>query len=396
MTENPLAETGAAHENSSLASSRRYPYRSWVEVSRGQIAENFNAIRKVVGPRVEVMPVVKADAYRHGAIEVSRTLEGQGARWLAVSNTEEGVALREAGIKARILVMADFLPFTRDTMLAHDLTPVIHSLDDLTEFDRLAASRGRRYRYHLKLDTGMGRLGVRAGAGAVAEAILQARHAELEGLMTHFASAGDYQTNQTEEQLALFDEVAEGLGRAGIRPALVHLSSTIPVAYGREQAWRGMIRPGHAIYGYVSPARGDAPTQILKVKPALTWRATVLSVKELPAGALIGYGGIFRAARPTRVAVLAVGYADGVPHRLSNRGNVIVNGKLAPILGAVSMDLTSVDVSQSPEISVGDAVTLLGSEGAVSIDAQQIAKWAGTISYSVLCGIHARVRRIYV
>jgi alanine racemase len=132
------------------------------------------------------------------------------------------------------------------------------------------------------------------------------------------------------------------------------------------------------------------------VKPALTWRASVLSVKDLPAGALIGYGGMFRAPQPMRLAILAVGYADGVPHRLSNRGSVIVNGKLAPIVGAVSMDLTSIDVTGMPEVQVGDAVTLLGKEGDVSIDAQEIAKLAGTISYSVLCGIHARVKRIYV
>jgi len=157
-----------------------------------------------------------------------------------------------------------------------------------------------------------------------------------------------------------------------------------------------MVRPGHAIYGYVSPARGNAPTRILQVKPALAWRASVLSVKEVPAGALIGYGGMFRAPRPMRIAVLAAGYADGIPHRLSNRGSVIADGKLCPIIGAVSMDLTTVDVSQCPGMKVGDPVTLLGSEGRVSIDAQQIAKLAGTISYSVLCGIHARVKRIYV
>ena len=157
-----------------------------------------------------------------------------------------------------------------------------------------------------------------------------------------------------------------------------------------------MVRPGHAIYGYVSAARGHAPARALAVKPALTWRASVLSVKELPAGSLIGYGGMFRAPQPIRLAILAAGYADGIPHRLSNRGSVIVNGKLAPIVGAVSMDLTSIDVSGSPEIKVGDAVTLLGTEGGVSIDAQEIAKLAGTISYSVLCGIHARVKRIYV
>ncbi len=374
----------------------RRPYRSWVEVSRAQIAENFNAIRNVVGSQVEVMPVVKADAYRHGAIEVSRTLEQEGARWLAVSNTEEGVALREAGILARILVMADFLPFTRDALLAHDLTPVIHSLEDLAELDKLAASRAGTCRYHLKLDTGMGRLGVRASPETIAQAILAARHAELEGLMTHFASAGNYQSTQTDDQIAVFDRVALALDRAGIRPALMHLCSTIPVAYGRRQAWRRMIRPGHAIYGYVSPASGHAPGKILQVKPALAWRAAVLSVKDIPPGALIGYGGIFRAADWTRVAVLAVGYADGVPHRLSGRGSVIVNGKMAPILGAVSMDLMSIDVSQSPETKVGDAVTLLGAEGKLSIDAQQMARWAGTISYSVLCGIHARVRRIYI
>jgi alanine racemase len=396
MSDQSSLTASADSEDLSVRAPQRRPYRSWVEVSRGQIAANFQAIRQVVGSGVEVMPVVKADAYRHGATEVSRTLEEQGARWLAVSNTDEGVSLRDAGIKARIVVMADFLPFTRDTLLAHDLTPVIHSLDDLAELDRVAQRLGRKCRYHLKLDTGMGRLGIRANAETIAEAILDAKHADLEGLMSHFASAGNYQTSQTDDQIVLFDKLAAGLQRSGIHPALVHLSSTIPVAYGRRQAWREMIRPGHAIYGYVSPARGHAPGRILNVKPALSWRATVLSVKDIPTGALIGYGGMFRAARPMRVAVLAAGYADGIPHRLSNRGSVIVDGRLAPILGAVSMDLTSIDVSQSPETKVGDAVTLLGSEGKVSIDAQQIARWAGTISYSVLCGIHARVRRIYV
>jgi alanine racemase len=375
---------------------RCLPFRCWVEVSRAQIAANYQAVRKVVGAGVEVMPVVKADAYRHGAIEVSRTLEQQGANWLAVSSTDEGVSLRDAGIRARILVMADFLPFTREVMLAYSLTPVIHSLQDLNELDRLAAARAQKCRYHLKVDTGMGRLGVQANAGEIAGAILAAKNVELEGLMTHFASAANYQTSQTEQQSTLFDQLAEGLLSAGVHPALVHLSSTIPVAYGRHTAWRNMVRPGHAIYGYVSPARGHAPGKILNVKPALTWRATVLSVKELPAGSLIGYGGMFRAMRPMRVAVVAAGYADGVPHRLSNRGSVIVNGRLAPIIGAVSMDLTSIDVSEAPETRVGDAVTLLGSEGRVSIDAQQIARLAGTISYSVLCGIHARVKRIYV
>jgi alanine racemase len=158
-----------------------------------------------------------------------------------------------------------------------------------------------------------------------------------------------------------------------------------------------MVRPGHAIYGYVSAvSRGQAPARLLEVKPALTWKAAVLAVKDIPAGALVGYGGIFRAAHPMRIAVLAAGYADGIPHRLSNRGRVIAGGRLAPIIGAVSMDLTTIDATQCPGLKAGDAVTLLGREGNHSIDAQQIARIAGTISYSVLCGIHARVKRIYV
>src|SRR3954454_25198447 len=170
------------------------PYRSWVEISRRQISANFNAIREAVGPDVEVMPVVKADAYRHGAVEVSRTLEAHGARWLAVSNTDEGVILREAGIGAQILVMADFLPFTREALLAHDLTPVIHSLADLAELDRIAARLGRTVRCHLKIDTGMGRLGARENPAVIASAIQEAAHVDVEGLMTHFASACNYQT----------------------------------------------------------------------------------------------------------------------------------------------------------------------------------------------------------
>jgi alanine racemase len=371
------------------------PYRSWVEVSLSRIAANYQAIHKVVGPNVEVMPVVKADAYRHGAVAVSRTLAAEGARWLAVSNAEEGIILREAGLQTRILVMADFLPFSREATLAHNLTPVIHSLADLAELNALASTREQRVRYHLKIDSGMGRLGVRPEA-KIADAILHARNVDLEGLMTHFASAANYESRQTDDQLAIFENVVEALASAGISPRLVHLSSTIPIAYGRKRAWRDMVRPGHAIYGYLSPSRGHAPGKSLNVQPALAWRTAVLSVKDVPAGTKIGYGGMFTTKVPSRIAVLAAGYADGLPHRLSNRGHVIVKQKLAPILGAVSMDLTTIDVTDCPVVQPGDAVTLLGSEGDARIDAQEIARLAGTISYSVLCGIHARVKRIYV
>lgn len=358
--------------------------RSWVEVSRSRIVDNFRAVRRLVGDAAEIMPVVKADAYRHGANVVSHLLERESAAWFAVSNVEEGMALRRDGIAARILVMADFLPEERPALEAFHLTPVIHSLEDLP---------AARVPYHLKIDSGMGRLGTRAEPQEILRAVAAAP-APLEGLMTHFASAGNYESTQTGEQIARFDGIVAAFRAHGIAPRYVHLSSTIPVAYRRTAAWGNLVRPGHAIYGYVSPARG-AVEPALEVRPALSWKATVLAVKPIEAGALIGYGGMHRAARPMKIAVLAAGYADGIPHRLSNRGKVIANGKLVPIVGAVSMDLTTIDAT-STDLRAGDAVTLLGSENGVSIDAQQIARWAGTISYSVLCGIHARVTRVYV
>jgi len=375
-----------------------FAYRSWVEISLQQIASNFRAVRDVVGADVEIMPVVKADAYRHGAVDVSRTLMSAGARWLAVSNVEEGAILRDRGITARILVMADFLPAERQGLLDYNLTPVIHSLSDIADWDRLAASRGVRGDYHLKIDSGMGRLGTLGTCAEILEAVRAAKHAHLEGLMTHFASAANYASSQTEEQLQKFNSICADLARAGVNPPFRHLSSTTPVAYGRRDAWQRIVRPGHAIYGYVSPvAKGAPPPRVLNVRPALTWKAAILAVKDLPAGSLVGYGGIFRAPRAMRIAILAAGYADGIPHRLSNKGRVIVKGHWAPIIGAVSMDLTTIDITECPEgVKVGDAAILIGSEDGLSIDAQEIARTAGTISYSVLCGIHARVKRIYM
>jgi alanine racemase len=371
------------------------PYRCWVEVSRRQIAANYHAVRTLVGGGITVMPVVKADAYRHGAVEVARVIEAEGGRWLAVSNVEEGVTLRLGGVTARILIMGDFLSFERPSLIDYSLTPAIHDLAQLRDFDRMAMALERPLAYHLALDTGMGRLGARATPSQLADTVRHARHARLEGLMTHFASAANYESPQTAEQLATFRSLQAALAAAGILPEFVHLSSTIPVAYGRREAWGNMVRPGHAIYGYVSPARGEAPPCQLHVQPALNWKARILEVKDLPAGARVGYGGIFTAERPTRIAVLAAGYADGLPHRLGNRGKVIAAGRLAPIIGAISMDLTTIDVTDCPPLQPGDAVTLLGREGNLTLDARQIARSAGTISYSVLCGIGQRVKRVY-
>lgn len=360
--------------------------RTWLEVSLDRIALNYRMIQRTVGTAVQLMPVVKADAYRHGATAVSQTLEREGAQWFAVSNVEEGKALREAGIRARILVMADRVDTDPRAWKEHRLTPVIHDLSEIAQLDPAIA-------YHLKIDSGMARL----GTNAPVEAILAAtRNTRLEGLMTHFASSANFQSEQTAHQHERFEQVLTALERAGIRPALLHEASTNPLHFSQRHTWRNLVRPGYAIYGFVSRSKGKSPGELLNVAPALTWKATILLTKEVAAGDPVGYGAQYIAEKPMRIAILGVGYADGLPHRLGNRSHVLADGQPTPILGAVSMDVTTIDISHAPRLKAGDAVTLLGTEGSSTIDARQMARDAGTIAYSILCGISTRVPRIYV
>ncbi len=372
------------------------PFRSYVLVSRRQIAHNYRNVRSVVGPDVEVACVVKADAYGHGALEVSRVLIGEGARWLAVSSVEEAVNLRCGGILApRILVMGGFLPYEGEALIEHDLTPAVHSLDQIRQVDRLAAASGKPVRYHLKIDSGMGRLGTRATAPAICGPLgmppcptRRADDALRFGRRLYQPADGSAARS--------FPRDRHCLEQVGVKATHLHTSSTNAIGYGRREGWHNLVRAGHALYGYVSPARGEAPRQLLEVAPALTWKAKLLAVKDIPEGALVGYGGSFRAPRPMRIGILGAGYADGIFHRLSNRGRVIADGRLTPILGTISMDLTTIDLSHTTALDVGGEVTLLGVEGEARLDAQQIAKVAGTISYNILCSISARVHRVYV
>lgn len=369
--------------------------RCYVEISRSQIAANYRAVRDAVGSGAQVIGVVKADAYGHGATEVSRVLCQEGAVWLAVSSVEEGISLRRAGIACRILVMAGVMAWEREAVREFQLTPVVHSLEEIALLEQGGAGSASPIDIHLKIDTGMDRLGTRATAPQIAAALAAAPRVRVEGLMTHLASPTDFTSVQTDEQIRAFREMAAALADLGIRPPMMHLASTNAIAFPRREAMPPLVRPGHAIYGYVSPARGPAPHPLFAVKPALSWKTKIVAVKDVPAGARIGYGGSYHAMNPMRIAVLAAGYADGVPHRLSNKGKVIAGGRFAHIVGTVSMDLTTIDITLSPQLMPGDEVTLLGREGELSLDAQQIARTAGTISYSVLCGISARVKRFY-
>jgi alanine racemase len=342
------------------------------------------------------MGVVKAEAYGHGMLEVARILVSRGVRWLAVSNVAEAAQLRGAGLAVDILVMAGLLPDDFRTAVELGLTPVAHSTADIRRLEEAAVAAGRRTNFHIKFDTGMGRLGTLETPAEVASVLQSLRMTTCDGLLTHFASASDFSTPQTDRQIDRFDEICREMAALGIAPRYLHLSSTNAIAYARPHAWRTIVRPGHAIYGYISQAKGLAPANALRVSPALAWKVKIVAVKDVPANTLVGYGGIACVKRPTRLAILGAGYADGIPHRLSNRGKVIAGGKFAPILGAVSMDLTTIDITESPRLKPGDDVTLLGQEGRFSINAQEMARWAGTISYSVLCGIKPRVERVYV
>jgi alanine racemase len=313
-----------------------------------------------------------------------------------VSNVAEGRQLRDAGIEVDILVMAGLLSGDYRTAVELGLTPVAHSTADILRFEEAAVAADRRARFHIKFDTGMGRLGTLETPAAVAAVLKTLRMTSCDGLLTHFASASDFSTPQTDRQIARFDEFSRQMAALGVAPRYLHLSSTNAIAYARPNAWRTIVRAGHAIYGYVSPAKGLAPSSALRVSPALAWRVKIVAVKDVPPNTLVGYGGISCVKRATRLAILGAGYADGIPHRLSNRGKVIAAGKFAPILGAVSMDLTTIDITESPQLKPGDEVTLLGREGRLSINAQEMARWAGTISYSVLCGVKPRVDRVYV
>ena len=360
--------------------------RTWLEVSLDRIALNYRMIQRTIGVGIQTMPVVKADAYRHGATAVSQVLEREGAEWLAVSNLDEGKALRDSGIRARILVMADRVDTDPRAWREFRLTPVIHDLSEIAALDPEVS-------YHLKIDSGMGRLGTNESPERIAALTLNTR---LEGLMTHFASSANFQSEQTNTQQRRFADIVDKLQALGIRPQYLHQASTNPLHFGVRETWGNIVRPGYAIYGFVSRAKGKPPDELLEVAPALSWKATILLTKEILAGAPIGYGAQYVAVKPMRIGILGVGYADGLPHRLGNRGQVIAGGKYASILGAVSMDVTTIDLTEMPQLQAGDAVTLLGVEGEAGIDARQMARDAGTIAYSILCGISTRVPRHYV
>lgn len=383
---------------SAAAEVRIPPHRSYVEISLSQLASNYHSIAATLPPQTLMMPVVKANAYGHGAIPVAHKMVECGARWLAVSSADEGMELRESGISMpiRIVVMAGILPFEWASIIEYSLTPVLHSLADLQRLDHQARQLGATVPFHFKVDTGLSRLGSRDPVEHIASAFAGLRNAIPEGLMTHYASAANLRSTQTQDQYRRFLEIRAALLERGIALPVLHADSTNSLHYPPGAGTFQLVRPGHSLYGYVTENAASVRPGQLQVKPALAWRTRVLHLKQLPPGTPVGYGALHRTTRATTIAILGIGYADGYPHRLSKIGRVLVHGKSAPILGAISMDLTTVDVTEVPDVAVGDVATLIGESGSERIDAIDLARMAGTISYAVLTNIHGRVKRIYV
>ncbi len=366
--------------------------RSVARIHRDRLRDNFRTVRAAAGPEAAVLAVIKGDAYGHGAVEVARTLAEAGARQFAVASAHEGVTLRDAGITEELIILCGLQAGEEPDAAALGLIPMVQTLDQLTRWREQASTAGKTLPYHLEIDSGMTRLGFDGACIAeVADRMKAAEGLRLAGVATHFASAQDFTSRQTEGQLGAFRKTIDRLAAEGIRPPLIHMANSATLAY-RPELTADMVRPGLALYGYVSPARGEVPASRLQVEPVLEWRASILSVRDVREGSLLGYGGTYRAAEPMRVGVVGVGYGHGFDCRLSNGGEVLVGGRRCPVVGSVSMDVTLVDLRPAPEAVPGDEVTLIGN----GLDAQAMADRRGTIVYEVLCGISERVQREYV
>jgi alanine racemase len=373
---------------------------TWAQVSLENLRYNFGVVQRHIGAGVTVCAVVKADAYGHGATECAKALEQEGARWLGVTSLDEAIPLREAGIRTRILLMTGFWRGEEEEIIRLQLTPTVWEPGQVELLEKAAARLSAKLPVHLKVDTGMGRLGVDPeDLYEITSALKASPHLALEGLSTHLASSEVLDAPSVNEQLQKFAQVRILLRNEGFDPPLVHVANTGAVISHRE-SWNSMVRPGIALYGYHLPferaGREVSGSKLrLDVKPVLTWKTRILSLRDVRANQALGYGGTYITKAAARIAVLPVGYADGLNRALSSRGRVIVREHYAPIVGRISMDLTLADVTGLPGIAVGDEVVLLGAVDGLSVDAREHAELASTNVYEILCAISKRVPRRY-
>ena len=385
----------------------------WAEVSLSALMYNLEAIRKYVNPPHEkrksprkILSIVKGNGYGHGGPEVAKALEKAGSDWFGVTCTDEGIAVRQNGIRKPILVLTSFVPGEECRLVDYDLTAVIHRCEQLELLNRAATRRGGKkpVTFHLKIDTGMNRLGIATGeVDCFARQLGKCKHVQLAGIFSHFASSEVFTDTavgqQTREQEGRFYAALERLRSLGIDPGIVHLANSAAIVT-RPETWADMVRPGAILYGYhpgydPSEKREEAEAR-LPLKPVMSLRSRIISLRSVPAGAGVGYNATFVAKRLTRIGVLAAGYGDGILRSLGNRGNVLLRGKLVPIVGIISMDVTMIDVTDVEGAEVGDVATIYGTDGTHILPANRVARDVGTVTSDLLCAASQRVPRLYV
>jgi alanine racemase len=384
----------------------------WAEVSLTALRHNFEAIRKYVNPAGEkrksprkILSIVKGNGYGHGGPEVSKALEKFGSDWFGVASAGEGMELRKAGVRKPILVLGGFWPGEEKNLIEYNLTPAIHRCEHLALFDAAAAKAHKKHvEIHLKIETGMNRLGVApADIDCFAKQLAMCKRLELSGSFTHLASSEVFTDTptgrETPSQLNLFFGALDRLRALGVDPGIAHIANSAAIA-ARPESWADMVRPGAILYGYhpgFDPL--DLRTEYeakLALRPVMSLRARIITVRSIASGAGVGYNASWVAKRPSIVAVLSAGYADGVHRSLGNRGCVYIHAYKAPIIGIVSMDVAMLDVTDVPDVAIGDIATVYGTDGANVYPANVIARGLGTVTSDLLTRVSRRVPRFYL
>ena len=365
---------------------------TYATIHLAALAHNLSQIKRYLSPGCDIMAVVKANAYGHGAVETAQALSHQGIERFAVASLDEGIALRDAGLSASIVVLGALLEEQVRDLVAYRLTPVVSDGLILPSLVKATHSQPAPYPIHLKVETGMGRLGFSPEEllSILDDPTLRGP-LHVEGLMTHLADADGTDSAFTERQLGLFRSMSERIQQRGLTVPLIHAANSAAIIRFPDTHF-SLVRPGIMLYGYHTlPPCISAPD----LKPVLSLQSTIVQLRNIPRGGTVSYNRTFVAKRPTRIAVLPIGYADGYSRRLSHRASVLIQGRRAPIIGLVCMDMIMIDVTDFGPVPVGETVTLIGQQGGESIWADEVSSWMDTIPYEVLCGIGPRVPRRY-
>ncbi len=371
--------------------------RSWAEIRLEALANNYTQLRALTAPGCKFLGVVKADAYGHGAVPVGRRLTELGAEYLGVSNLEEAMQLRRGGLEVPILILGYTPPAYAEELVRLNLDQEVHSLEYARQLNDRLSGGALRLPVHIKIDTGMSRLGFIAGEQALEawKSVALLPHLHWAGTFTHFSSAdtrGPDGQDYTRRQFSRFMAMLDGLKAMGIDPGIRHCANSAAAMLYPEYAL-DMIRPGIATYG-IDPS--NELTGVLELQPVLSLHTTISQIQTYPAGTCVSYGRSYTLPGVRTLAVLAIGYADGLNRNLSNRASFLLHGKFVPVVGRICMDMCMVDVTEVPEAKVGDTVTIFGKNGGASITVEELSNRLNTIPYEVLCDINKRVPRVYL